>query len=231
MSAAEDRPATALLIRHGHTEAIGRRLVGRLPGVGLSPLGRAEVEALASRLAMRRLAAIYSSPLERAVHTAKAIARTQDLEVTCLDALTELDFGEWTGNTFDALDRLPEWRRFNSHRSTAPVPRGETAIDVQRRAVGALEHVRAIHRGHTVALVSHQDVIRSVILHCAGASLDLYDRFAISPASITEIELDASGWRILRTNDDQHTAGRNDSTSAASAAGSVSSLERSLQGK
>ncbi|MEN3339773.1 MAG: hypothetical protein V7647_3449 [Acidobacteriota bacterium] len=196
----------ALLIRHGHTDAVGQRLVGRLPGVGLSARGRAEVAALAARLALTPIAAVYSSPLERAVLTAEPIAAAHGVEVTALDSLIELDFGEWTGCTFDALDRLPAWRRFNAHRSTAAVPGGETALDVQRRVVRMLDHLRTTHPHETVALVSHQDVIRTAILHCAGVSLDLFDRFEVSSASISALSLGPWTWRVLRTNDDQHTA-------------------------
>jgi probable phosphoglycerate mutase len=206
MSDVVESETVALLIRHGHTDAVGQRLVGRLPGVGLSLRGKAEVAALAARLACTRLAAVYSSPLERAVRTAEPIAAVHRLDVTSLDSLTELDFGEWTGRTFDALDRLPAWRRFNTHRATAPVPGGETALDVQRRVVRMLDQLRITHPHETVALVSHQDVIRTAILHCAGVSLDLFDRFEVSPASITALSLGAWTWRVLRTNDDQHTA-------------------------
>jgi broad specificity phosphatase PhoE len=83
---------TALLIRHGHVDAIGRRLVGRLPGVTLSTSGLSEVERLRRNLALR-LDAVYSSPLERARETAAPLAADRKLEPVTLDGLTEVDFG------------------------------------------------------------------------------------------------------------------------------------------
>ena len=202
----EAESTIALLIRHGHTEAIGRRLAGRLPGFSLSATGRAQATALAARLASTPLTAVYSSPLERAVETATPFAVSHGLAITCLDSLNEFDFGEWTGRTFDELNGLAAWRRFNTHRSTAPVPAGESALDVQRRVVSVLEELRSKHPHEVIALVSHLDVIRTAVLHCAGTSLDLFDRFEISPASITSLSLDPCSWRVLATNDDAHAA-------------------------
>jgi len=202
----EAEATVALLIRHGHTEAVGRRLTGRLPGVALSATGRAQAAALAARLASTPITAVYSSPLERAVETATPFAASRGLAVSLLDSLNEFDFGEWTGRTFDELNGLATWRRFNAHRSTAPVPAGESALDVQRRVVSTLEELRTKHPREVIALVSHLDVIRTAVLHCAGTSLDLFDRFEISPASITSLSLDRCGWRVLATNDDGHAA-------------------------
>jgi broad specificity phosphatase PhoE len=193
-----------LLIRHGHTHVVGRRLVGRLPGVSISARGTAQVAALRRHLATTGLGAVYSSPLERAIQTAEPLARDRGLDVTAMDGLTEVDFGEWTGRTFDELAMLPEWRRFNTHRSTAVVPAGETAVQVQSRFVRTLEHLRQCHPNETIALVSHQDVIRSAVLHCVGAPLDSFDRFEIAPASITALALDGLAWRILCMNGTSH---------------------------
>jgi broad specificity phosphatase PhoE len=194
------RMTTVLLIRHGHTDVIGRRLAGRLPGINLSGTGRAEAADLAQRLATTPLAAVYASPLERAVQTAQPLARAHGLDVTCAPGMAEIDFGEWTGRTFDELETVAAWRRFNAQRSTAPVPGGESALDVQSRIVRTLEELRLRHRRQTIAVVTHLDVIRTAILHCAGAPLDNYDRFEVAPASITALELQDFAWRIRSTN-------------------------------
>ena len=192
--------AVALLVRHGHTDAVGHRLVGRLPGVALSACGRVQAERLRHRLAAMPLAAVYSSPLERAMETARPLAADHGLHVTRADGLAECDFGDWTGATFADLEQLASWRRFNTHRSLAEVPGGETALDVQRRIVRTLDTLRRSHAGETIVLVTHQDVIRAALLHCAGASLDFYDRFVIAPGSITTLELNDAGWRIAASN-------------------------------
>ena len=192
-----------MLVRHAHTDAIGVRLVGRLPGVPLSPAGRLQAERLARALASRPLARIYTSPLERARETAAAIAHAQPVPVTEDDELQEVDFGEWTGRTLAELDGRPEWRRFNQSRGSAPVPGGESALQVQSRILAALRRLAATHAGERIAVVSHGDVIRCAALHFAGLPLDDYARIAIDPASVTTIELGARSGRLVAVNEQE----------------------------
>jgi broad specificity phosphatase PhoE len=86
------------LVRHGEPAVFGR-INGRLAGVGLSPKGRAEIGAVAERLAGERIEAIYASPLDRTRETAEILAGRLGLPVALRDDLIELDFGEWTGLT------------------------------------------------------------------------------------------------------------------------------------
>lgn len=193
--------AAVLLVRHAHTAVLGLRLTGRLPGVALTMTGRAQAQRLAARLREAPLAAIYSSPMERALETARPLAEARGLAIVECPNLTEIDFGEWTGQTFEVLDRLPGWRRFNAERGSAEVPGGETALDVQRRAVEAVQAIAARHEGETVVAVTHGDIIRSVLLHYAGKPLDRIADFEISPASITALSITPALTRILYIND------------------------------
>jgi broad specificity phosphatase PhoE len=192
---------TVLLIRHGHIAAIGYRLVARLPGVPLSDIGRAQALRLVERLRPYPIAAVYSSPLERAMETAAPLARDRNIVAVPWELLSEVDFGDWTGMTFDELDRVPGWRRFNKARSTAPVPGGETALEVQARMVAAVEWLTARHRGQTIAVVSHADVIRAAVLHYTGVPLDRYTSIDINPASVTAVQFDGDVPRVLYAAD------------------------------
>jgi broad specificity phosphatase PhoE len=192
--------ATILLIRHGHTEAIGRRLVGRLPGWHLTAEGRAQAERLVETLRGQPIARIFSSPLERTRETAAPLARARGIDVADEDGLIEVEFGAWSGLTFEELARVPEWERFNTNRATAAVPGGEDAAAVQARIVATLERLAAAHRGETIAAVSHADVIRSAVLHYAGAPLDMVHRIEIGPASISAVALGAGEPRVLFVN-------------------------------
>jgi probable phosphoglycerate mutase len=191
----------ALLIRHGHTDAIGRRLVGRLPGVHLSSAGRTQADDLPLRVAGERLAAVYSSPRERAIETAGPLAKFHGLDVQVRKDLDEVDFGAWTGMTFTELAALEAWRVFNSSRAAAVVPDGESAPAVQVRIMAALGAIRSRHPGETVALVSHADVIRPAVLKCTGISLNLFGSVEIDPASVSAIALDATGPHLLYVNE------------------------------
>src|ERR1700756_1549502 len=88
------------LLRHGEPAIFGR-LNGRLPGVGLSEKGRAEAAMQAGRLAGEKIEAIYSSPLQRTRETAEILAERLGLPVRYREDVIEIDYGEWTGLTFD----------------------------------------------------------------------------------------------------------------------------------
>ncbi len=192
--------ATFLLIRHAHHDEVGKTLVGRMPGVGLSREGELQAECLAEQLAALHVDKIYSSPLERAQATAKTIANHLDLEVQTCEALDEIEFGDWQGRSFEDLDHEPLWRRFNSFRSGTRLPGGECLLTVQARMVSALEDLREQFPKAVIALVGHGDPIKAVIAGFAGIPLDLMLRIEISPASISIVSLDDFGPRILCIN-------------------------------
>lgn len=192
---------TILLIRHGHTDAVGTRLVSRAPGVHLSAEGQRQVARLRDRLAAAQLAAVYASPMERALETTRPIAAAHGLDLTVHEGLIEIDFGDWTGLSFDDLSRRSDWQTYNSRRSSAPVPNGETAPEVQRRIVATLEDLRTRHEDSLIAAVSHGDVIRNAVLHVARASIDDWRRFEIAPASITAVTYHGASPRLVLVNE------------------------------
>lgn len=190
------------LIRHGLTDAVaGRQIAGRAPGARLNEKGRAQAESLAERLSVVPLRAVYSSPLERALETAVPIARRLDLEVQVEDAFNELEFGEWTGRTFEELEASARWRAFNSFRGGTRIPGGELMVEAQARAVAGVERLRERHAGESVAVVSHADLIRAVVAHYAGIHLDLLLRIEVGPASFSVVEVGDFGPRIISLND------------------------------
>jgi probable phosphomutase (TIGR03848 family) len=191
---------TLLLIRHGHTDWIGRAIAGHTPGVALSVDGRNQAERLVERLRAVPLAAIYSSPLQRTLETAQPLAQARNLPVQTRDRLIEVNFGEWTGMTMADLEKDPRWDRFNRLRSAARAPGGDLMLDVQSRMVDEMEDLRLRHTGETVAVVSHQDSIKAALAHYLGVPLDLFHRFEIGPASVSVVQLADWGPRILAVN-------------------------------
>jgi probable phosphoglycerate mutase len=191
---------TLALIRHAAHELVGHTVVGRTRGVHLSPHGMRQAEALAGRLAGSGIAALYSSPLERALETAAPIGARLGLDVVPAEELNEIDFGAWTGRTVAELDQLEAWRQFNLFRSSVRVPDGETMVEVQARLLGLVEHLAATHPGRTVALVSHGDVIKAALAHWLGVPLDLFQRIEIAPASLNLVRLCPYGPKVLLLN-------------------------------
>jgi len=188
------------LLRRGEPNVFGR-INGRLPGVGLSARGRAEIAAVAARLATEKVAALYASPMQRTQETAEILSERLGLPVSRREDVIEIDFGEWTGLTADEIRKDPRWQPWNTCRSIAAVPGGESWRQVQDRVVGALFDLQRFHPGDSMVIVSHGDVIRAALLFALGMPLDFYARIEVALASISTIRLDASGIRVLALNE------------------------------
>jgi broad specificity phosphatase PhoE len=184
-----------ILVRHAAHGQVGRVLTGRKPGVGLSDQGRAQANRLGAFFAEKPVAAVYSSPLQRAQETAAPIAERCGRPLRTHEGLQEIDFGTWTGRAFDSLAGDPAWDEWNARRGSARVPSGESMGEVRTRAVAAVEAIAARHPGQRVVLVSHADVIRGIVAAWLGLALDRLLRFEIGPASISVLA--AGGERRL----------------------------------
>jgi probable phosphomutase (TIGR03848 family) len=190
-----------ILVRHAVTETTGKRLSGNTPGIHLSGDGAAQAAELAERLATVPLAAIYSSPLERCMETAVAIAAGRTATVRPAADLREVEYGRWTGRPLAQLARTSMWKQVQRFPSAVRFPGGETLREVQQRSVSALEAAAAAHPRSLVAAVTHGDVIRLVLAHYAGVHLDLFQRLVVSCASVSVVVVGEHGVRILRVND------------------------------
>src|SRR2546428_13249542 len=121
-----------LLVRHGVTPTTGRLLPGRRGGLHVSEEGRRQAEALAVRLAaVPKIAAIYSSPLERARETVAPLAKARGLAVRVERGLLESDLGAWTGLSLRRAAKRPEWAVVQRHASAFRFPGGESFVGVQ----------------------------------------------------------------------------------------------------
>ena len=189
------------LIRHATIPDAGRRLAGRIAGVHLDDRGRMQAQALATRFAEVPLAAIYSSPLERALETAEPMAKLLGLPVIAREEFQEIDFADWSGRAIDELAGDVEFQRFNCLRSCAPVPGGEFMLQAQARMISGLEALRARHQSDSVVVVSHGDMIKAAIAHYAGIPLDLFQRLQIGLASTSVVDIDDTTVRIVAVND------------------------------
>lgn len=190
-----------LLIRHGNTDAVGKRLAGRSKGVHLNEEGKQQVQKLGERLRGLPISALYSSPLERAIETAEPIASALNLEIKSNDDFIELDFGNWTNRTIDEMRSDDVFKHFNLFRSATRIPGGELMPQAQLRIVNGLQKLYEKHANETVAVVSHGDIIKAAVTFYAGIHLDLFQRIEISPASVSIIEVYDETARILVIND------------------------------
>ncbi|MFN3513759.1 MAG: histidine phosphatase family protein [Phenylobacterium sp.] len=192
---------TVFLVRHGAHDRLGRVLCGRMAGVTLSAAGSAQAAAVAERLAGESLAAVYASPLERAIQTAEPIARRAGLDPITDDDLAELDFGDWTGMRFDDLEGDPAWALWNTARSRARPPGGEAAAEAAARMQRWLSRVCARHPEAAVAGVGHSEPIKALVATVLGLDANAHERFEIGPGSVTVLAAGAWGRKVHTLNE------------------------------
>jgi broad specificity phosphatase PhoE len=174
---------------------------GCAPGIHLNALGRTEVQKLAKRLEGRGLDVLFTSPIERAHETGTILASALGVPLEVHADLCELEFGRWTGCTFDELRGDPHWTRFNTFRSGTRIPEGELMLETQVRGVRAVLALREQHPNQTLGLVTHGDVIKCVLVYFLGMPLDLHGRLEIAPASVSTLELGDDYAKLVGLNE------------------------------
>lgn len=198
-----------ILIRHAHSSANGSGiLAGRTAGVHLSPLGKMQARKLAIRLGDIPIKNLRLSPLERCAETIAPWLRKTDPDL--LNArppiqidpdLAEVDYGLWSGKKLRALAKDPLWKVIQESPSSVTFPNGESMIAMQERANRSVQSALSKRgRGHVV-LVSHGDVVKSIIASALNMHLDAFQRIVIDPASISILDYSASMPRLLLMND------------------------------
>ena len=195
-----------LLVRHGSTDATKERLVGRTPDVHLNPDGLGQAGSVVERLAGVPVAAIYSSPLERALETAAPLAADRGLKIKVDAGILEVDYGGWTNQPFKSLRRTDLWKRVQQRPADARFPGGEAMREVQVRAVAAVERMAIAHPAETVVAVSHGDVIKAIVAHLLGQHLDMFQRLHVTTGSISAIAAGPGPPAIFCLNETGHLA-------------------------
>jgi probable phosphomutase (TIGR03848 family) len=200
-----EKPTRVLLVRHGMNDYVKtHRIAGWTPGVHLNDHGKLQAEAVAERLASEPVAAVYSSPLERTMETAEAIAARHQLPVVTVDGVGETHCGEWTGQLIEELAKTDMWKLIQGAPSRARFPGGESIAEIQNRMAAALDALVANHPEQTIVVVSHSDPIKLTVAFYIGQPLDLFQRLVIQPASVTELEFGPAVTRLIRSNDCAH---------------------------
>jgi probable phosphomutase (TIGR03848 family) len=194
---------TVLLVRHGLTAAnTDGVLAGWTPGVHLAEKGREQAAALAQRLAPVPLVAIVSSPLERCLETAAALAEGREQRVETDDRLGECHYGGWQGQPLKTLAKDPLWKVVQSHPSAARFPDGEALRETQARAVEAVRARNgALGDDATWLAVSHGDVIKAILADALGMHLDAFQRIQVDPCSVSVVRYTTLRPFVLRMND------------------------------
>jgi probable phosphomutase (TIGR03848 family) len=199
---------TVILVRHGRSSAnTSGVLAGRTPGVNLDETGVQQATAVAERLAVLPLASIVTSPLDRCLQTAEAIAKHHPtLHLATDPRLTECGYGDWTGEKISTLAKDPLWAVVQQHPSGVTFPNGESMRGMQQRAVDAIrDHDAALAAEHgdgaLWVAVSHGDVIKAIVADALGQHLDAFQRIVVDTASTTIISYTKTRPFVVRLND------------------------------
>ncbi len=198
------------LIRHGQTDWNAE---GRYQGQTdsqLSTLGRAQADQLARALVSHPLAAVYSSPLSRALHTAQAIAAPHGLPVRTVDLLREIGLGVWERLTeleiTEKFGRVLEARRLDP---LGVIPHGgETLAAVQARGMRAVSEIIARHPGEAVAAVAHGAVNKMIILAALDAPHGSVFSIRQDNGAINVLEFAGGRARVMSLNETSHLDGQ-----------------------
>ncbi len=191
-----------LLIRHGENDYVKTgKMAGQLPGVHLNERGQQQAAELAETLKEVPFAALYSSPLERALETAEPIAQARSLQIQVRPGLIESHVGDWQGGEMKHLRKLPEWKIVQNQPSRFRFPGGESFQEMQTRLVTEVETIVKSHKPEeVVALVFHSDPIKLVLAYYLGMPLDNFQRLTIDTASVTMLFLSPENVSLVRQN-------------------------------
>lgn len=200
------RLGSVIFLRHGQAKNnIERILTGRTPGVPLTEKGIEQAEKAAKFLEHMNISAIYSSPIERAKHTAEIVGKHNSLDVTIDDRLIELDMGKFTGVPYDEIfsSHGNVFMKFYNGELEIAHNGVETFSEVKKRVLGIVDHVVENHPDQNVVLVTHMDPIKAMLstivdltpenlfeLIIANASLNIFRehkrKFSISGLNVMD---------------------------------------------
>jgi broad specificity phosphatase PhoE len=203
-----DVTTRVFLVRHGETSLAAEDRFAGSTDVPLGPNGYVQTEKLADRLAQVSFAAVYASPMQRAIETATILARRHGLEVGVRDGLQELNHGHWEGlRRADVESKFPdEYSCWVEDPFTFAPDGGETGVHVVARALPVIREIVVSHSGESVLIVSHKATIRLLIASLLGFDARGYrDRLDQSPASLTVLDFkDPVRARLMLFNDVSH---------------------------
>jgi alpha-ribazole phosphatase len=177
-----------LLARHGSVDNQAQRFLGRRD-IPLNEAGIRQAEQLRDRLAAEKLDFVYSSPLKRALTTAKIIASGHKVAVTLDNNLCECDFGEIEGLNYEEIkERYPALALELSAKRTGAFPGGETIEQLNERVIAFLKTLEKHRPEETLLVVAHGGPVRLAICNLLGLGFEHWIQFRVDYASLSIVE-------------------------------------------
>lgn len=198
------------LIRHGATILSAEDRFAGATNVPLSDEGRSQAGRLAERLQNLSVAAVYASPLDRTMETARILAAPHNLNVNPRDGLREISHGHWEQLTRAEVEHQypEESAAWEEDPFTFAPAGGESGLAVTARALPALLEIVREHQGQPVVIVSHKATIRLLLSSLLGFDPRRYrDNLDQDPAALNIIDFkDSVRARLMLFNDTSHYA-------------------------
>ena len=216
--------ARIVLLRHAHSVANEKNLLaGRTAGISLSKTGKEQAKDLISRLGTIQFDEVAISPLQRCRETIDPWLTSTGAKsrIVVDESVSEVDYGSWSGKTLSSLRRKAQWKIVQDFQSQMTFPEGESLLEMQGRALSGFYRLNAVKGKGPRLLVSHGDVIKSIVAHCLGMHLDQFQRLVIEPASLTIIDTDSGTSRLVRFNDAKGFLSSEKSTNQSALGGST----------
>jgi len=194
-------------LRHGEA---AWNAEGRLCGstdVPLSDAGRRQAQLLARRLQPIPVEALYSSPLSRALESARLIGEVIGHGPVVDHRLAELNYGAWEGRTFEEIKRADPaiYNAWDADPATLAPPEGESGVHLIERVTPFLAEVAQRHASGNVVVVCHKTVCRLLACHMMGVPLREYRRrITMENAALNIFETREGKWRVVALNDTSH---------------------------
>ena len=183
-----------IFLRHGQAKNNTERILsGRTPGVPLTDKGITQAQQTAELLEHMNISAIYSSPIQRAKHTAEIVGKHNSIDVTIDDRLIELDMGKFTNVPYDEIfsSHGNVFMKFYDGELEIAHNGVETFADVKKRVASIVEEVIEKHPDENVVLVTHMDPIKAML----STIVDL------SPTNLFELIIANASLNLFREKD------------------------------
>jgi len=179
------------LIRHGEVEDKYHRVFGgRRVDMNLSPKGHTQAMAMAEYLQKVKFDAVYASPMKRAQQTVSPLLEKLNCESRTHPDLHEVDFGDWTGLTWQELHEKHQISAFSwlEMMENGAIPNAECSRTFRKRVEPCLRAILDEHPGQQIAIVCHGGVIRMILSILLDLPLPKTSHFEIEYASLTRVD-------------------------------------------
>jgi broad specificity phosphatase PhoE len=195
-----------ILVRHGQTESNRTGYYMGHSSEDLNETGYSQAQRLSAKLAALPIASIYTSPLRRTLSTASVIAQPHKLEPIPVNDLIENYPGDWQGlHKDEIISKWPEiCQQWLIDPTAVTLPNGEKFEEVAERAIRAFDMILKSNDGKHIIIVTHEIIVKIIVIHALEAPSSIYRRFDINNTSVSTMRITDKMINIETLNDTSH---------------------------